>query len=133
MALSWGLVQIGFQLTASFILSSFLIHHSYFNHSMLGNYLLYKWFVVQTPPPPPPPPPHWSLEFVIHHISSMTSSYFEVLSFVLLYLQILFKLIAVLCFYDCFCFSKLICKSMILLLPNSTYDSSYKSNTTSVF
>lgn len=132
MALSWGLVQIGFQLTASFILSSFLIHHSYFNHSMLGNYLLYKWFVVQTPPPPPPPP-DWSLEFVIHHISSMTSSYFEVLSFVLLYLQILFKLIAVLCFYDCFCFSKLICKSMILPLPNSTYDSSYKSNTTSVF
>ena len=132
MALSWGLVQIGFQLTASFILSSFLIHHSYFNHSMLGNYLLYKWFVVQTPPLPPPPS-HWSLEFVIHHISSMTSSYFEVLSFVLLYLQILFKLIAVLCFYDCFCFSKLICKSMILPLPNSTYDSSYKSNTTSVF
>ena len=132
MALSWGLVQIGFQLTASFILSSFLIHHSYFNHSMLGNYLLYKWFVVQTPLPPPPPP-DWSLEFVIHHISSMTSSYFEVLSFVLLYLQILFKLIAVLCFYDCFCFSKLICKSMILPLPNSTYDSSYKSNTTSVF
>ena len=131
MALSWGLVQIGFQLTASFILSSFLIHHSYFNHSMLGNYLLYKWFVVQTLPSPPPP--HWSPEFVIHHISSMTSSYFEVLSFVLLYLQILFKLIAVLCFYDCFCFSKLICKSMILSLPNSTYDSSYKSNTTSVF